>query len=40
MYDVFVSVQDVQTGEIFVSSVTTGNLFRCFADCLKTVDLG
>ena len=35
MFDVFVSVQDVETGEIFVSSVTTDNLSRCFSDCMK-----
>lgn len=35
MYDVFVSVQDVETGEIYVSSVSTDNLSRCFYDCMK-----
>lgn len=35
MYDVFVSVQDVETGEIYVSSVSTDNLSRCFCDCMK-----
>ena len=37
MYYVFVSVQDVETGEVFVSSVSTDNLSRCFSDCLKCV---
>lgn len=35
MFDVFVSVQDVETGEIYVSSVSTDNLSRCFYDCMK-----
>lgn len=37
MFDVFVSVLDVETGEIFVSSVSTDNLSRCFSDCMKCV---
>ena len=35
MFTVFVSVLDVMTGEVFVSSVTTDNLSRCFSDCMK-----
>lgn len=35
MFDVFVSVQDVETGEIYVSSFSTDNLSRCFCDCIK-----
>lgn len=37
MFTVFVAVQDVMTGEVFVSSVTTDNLSRCFADCMRCV---
>lgn len=37
MFDVFVSVQDAMTGEIYVSSVSTDNLSRCLSDCMKCV---
>ena len=35
MFTVFVSVQDVMTGNVYVSSVITDNLPRCFADCMR-----
>lgn len=34
MFDVFVSVQDAMTGELYVSSVSTDNLSRCLSDCM------
>lgn len=37
MYDVFCSTQDVETGEIFVSSASTNDLRRCFTDCYNCV---
>lgn len=37
MYDVFCSTLDVETGEIFVSSVSTNDLRRCFTDCYNCV---
>lgn len=37
MFTVFVSVQDVLTGEVYVSCVETDNLSRCFSDCMKAV---
>lgn len=37
MFDVFCSVQDLETGEIYVSSVSTDNLSRCLSDCLKCI---
>lgn len=37
MFTVFVAVQDVMTGQVFVSSVTTDNLSRCFSDCMRCV---
>lgn len=37
MFDVFVSFQDVFTGEIHVSSFSIDNLSRCLSDCMKCV---
>lgn len=37
MYDVFCSTQDVETGEIYVSSVFTDDLGRCFTDFYNSV---